>query len=110
MTNASETITDDEAVSTGFALGNSPSLHRPHIAIHVASLLLVIWMYAGRLVLYAPTLSNSEMQNIYLGRMLWYGIPIAILQLIGILLSIQSKSMIPSLLVEQHPQKSSINS
>ena len=111
MTNAPETITNDEPVSMGFALGDSPSLHRPLIAIHVVSLLLVIWMYAGGLVSYAPTLSNSEIQNIYLGRMLWYGIPVAMLQLIGILLSVQSKSVIASLLPEQYPQyKSKTNS
>jgi hypothetical protein len=62
---------------------------------------LLIWMYIGGLVSYAPSVSSSEIQNIYLGRILWYGIIVALLQLVGIYLSLKSKTEYNSLLPSQ---------
>ena len=57
---------------------------------------LIAWMFAGGLVSYAPTVSRSTIQNIYLSRMLWYGAAIVGLQVVIIVMlfrtDAQSKS------------------
>ena len=86
---------------------NSPSNHLPQIVVHAISILLLIWMYAGGLVSYAPSVSSSDIQNIYLGRMLWYGIAVVSLQLIGIFLSLRAKTEYNLLLAEMSPSEDS---
>ena len=38
--------------------GNSPSLHRPLIAIHILSCVLLVWMFLGGVVTYAPSVEG----------------------------------------------------
>ena len=59
------------------------------ITIHAISTLLVIAMCAGGFVTYAPTITQYEMQNIYLTDMLLYGSGVTILQTVGICLVIR---------------------
>jgi len=66
------------------------------ITIHGISTLLVIAMCAGGFVTYAPTITQYEMQNIYLTDMLLYGSGVAILQIVGICLAIRIMKSPPS--------------
>jgi len=46
---------------------------------------VIAWMWIGGLVTHAPgAVSANAMQNIYLSRILWYGIASGVLQLIAI--------------------------
>ncbi len=53
----------------------------------MSSIVLLAWMWIGGLTPYAPdTVTPAEMQNIYLGRILFFGTASILLQLVCIFL------------------------
>ena len=54
-------------------------------SVLVGSIVLTTIFIVGSFVDYVPWISSRDMQNIYLGRILRYGIPIVLLQVIALL-------------------------
>ena len=66
---------------------SSASIRRLAVLSLTMSLALLAWMWIGGLVSYAPgAVSPNDMQNIYLSRLLCYGVASAVFQLLAIVL------------------------
>jgi hypothetical protein len=56
---------------------------------NVASIGVLAWMLVGGLITYTPRVSASDIQNIYLSRMMFYGFVSAALQIAAIVLTMR---------------------
>jgi len=83
-------------------------LHRPYpggtlqrrlaVLSLIVSVAILAWMWIGGLISYAPgAVSPNEMQNIYLSRILWYGVASAVLQILAIVLIMKARQLESSL-------------
>ena len=93
MPNPYESPATDNSNPSGISTSRTLSRTRTRflIALHLLSILLVVMMCAGGMVTYAPTITQCEMQNIYLADMFWYGSGVAALQIIGLFLVVRQR-------------------
>ncbi len=67
-------------------------IHRLVVVSLTGSIASILWMWIGGLITYAPNaVTPNEMQNIYLSRILWYGLLSGVLQIVAIGLTIAGR-------------------
>jgi hypothetical protein len=79
-------------VSLNQKLGMLENRLRLAIVLLIGSIAALAWMWVGGLVTYVPgTVSPNEMQNIYLSRILLYGLLSGVLQIAAIALIVTQR-------------------
>jgi len=61
------------------------------IAVLIISIVLTVFFIVGSFVDYAPGMRAEDMQNIYLSRIIRFGVPIILLQAVALVLAFTGK-------------------
>ena len=98
MPNPYESPPTDGSSPSGILISRTLSHTQTYclVALHLFSILLVVMMCAGGMVTYAPTITQYEMQNIYLADMFLYGGGVAAMQVIGLFLLVRQMRTSPT--------------